>query len=270
MEPNEMNPMDMTATNNADQEYQLDVQPVAPNPPSEKKSGWKGIFWAVFLALAIRSCIIEPYNIPSSSLVPTLLVGDYLFITKFDYGYSRHSFPFSIPLIPKDRILYNPPQRGDIVVFKKPPEDKTDYIKRVIGVPGDTIQISNGRLYINHILVPRTFQGREAWETEAGEQIYTRYTETLPNGVVHDIYELGDTFRYDNTDPITVPDNYFFMMGDNRDNSSDSRVFGLVPAENLEGKARFIFYSTTGNGWFFQFWRWNEFIRKERLFKEII
>ena len=235
----------------------------------QEKSGWFGLAMAVLAALAIRSLAFEPYNIPSSSMVPTLLIGDYLFITKFDYGYSRHSFPFSLPIIPKGRLFYVQPERGDVVVFKKPPENKTDYIKRIIGLPGDTVQVKDGRLYINNQIVPREDQGQEYWDTEAGRQLYTRYLETLPNGVVHDIYELTDNNIYDETDPIEVPEGHFFMMGDNRDNSLDSRYFGLVPAENLEGKARIIFYSTNGDGWFFQFWKWNKFLRLERFFTDI-
>lgn len=235
----------------------------------KEKNGWRGIFIAILLALSIRSFLFEPYNIPSSSMVPTLLVGDYLFISKFDYGYSKHSFPFSLPLIPYGRIFFNTPQRGDIVIFKKPPENKTDYIKRVIGLPGDTIQMRNGRLYINDEVVPREKISEEVWTTEVGEHLYTRYQETLPNGVVHDIYELTDSSEYDNTDPFIIPSGSFFMMGDNRDNSLDSRYFGSVPAVNLEGKARLIFYSTDGNGWFFQFWRWKEFLRLGRLFTDI-
>ena len=224
---------------------------------------------AVLLALIIRSLAFEPYHIPSSSMVPTLLVGDYLFTTKFDYGYSRHSFPFSLPIIPRGRLFYVQPQRGDVVIFKKPPENKTDYIKRIIGLPGDTIRMFGGQLYINNEPVPRTEIGKEYWDTEAGRLLYTHYVETLPGGVSHDIYELDDNNRYDSTDPVVVPDGHFFMMGDNRDNSLDSRSFGLVPAENLEGKARFIFYSTNGNGWFFQFWKWSDFLRLERFFTEI-
>ena len=203
-------------------------------------------------------------------MVPTLLVGDYLFITKFDYGYSRFSFLFPLSnFLPKGRIFYVQPERGDIVVFRKPPENKIDYIKRIIGLPGDTIQLKDGRLYINDQLVQREYKAQEYWDTEAGHQLYTRYEETLPNGVTHDIYELTDNNIYDETDPIEVPENQFFMMGDNRDNSLDSRVFGFVPAENLEGKARFIFYSTNGDGWFFQFWRWSEFLRLDRFFTDI-
>ena len=235
----------------------------------EKKSGWLGLIMAVFAALAIRSLAFEPYNIPSSSMVPTLLIGDYLFITKFDYGYSRHSFPFSIPLIGKERLFYVQPQRGDVVIFKEPAKNKTDYIKRIIGLPGDIIQLKNGRLYINNEIVEREELGQEHWEVEGGRLLFTRYKETLPGGVTHYIYELSDNERYDETEPIEVPYDHFFMMGDNRDNSSDSRFFGPVPAENLEGKARLIFYSTDGNGWFFQFWRWKEFLRLERFFTEI-
>lgn len=235
----------------------------------KEKSGWGGIFWTVIAALAIRSLIFEPYNIPSSSMVPSLLVGDYLFVTKFDYGYSKHSFPLSLPLIPVGRLFYNPPQRGDIVVFKKPPENSTDYVKRVIGMPGDIIQMRSGRLYINDQIVPREEKGQELCNTEQGEQLYTRYTETLPNGVTHDIYELTDENKYDDTPRMEIPPDSFFMMGDNRDNSLDSRDFGFVPAQNLEGKARLIFYSNDGTGWFFQFWRWKEFLRLERFFTDI-
>jgi len=130
--------------------------------------------------------------------------------------------------------------------------------------------MKNGRLYINDQIVQREEKGQELWQTELGELLYTRYTETLPGGVTHDIYEVNDSSEYDNTTPITVPEDSFFMMGDNRDNSLDSRYFGVVPAVNLEGKARLIFYSTNGNGWFFQFWRWKEFLRLERFFTDII
>ncbi len=230
---------------------------------------WIQFFWLALLALTIRSCAFEPYNIPSSSMVPTLLVGDYLFISKYDYGYSKHSFPFSIPLIPKGRLFNNPPERGDVVIFKTPSDHKTDYIKRVIGLPGDRLQMKAGRLYINGHIVPRNKLGEEDWLTESGWQHYTKYEETLPNGVKHFIYELTDEQPFDNTEVWTIPEKHYFMMGDNRDNSQDSRYFGLVPEELLEGKARLIFYSTNGNGWFFQFWRWPEFIRFERLFTRI-
>jgi len=267
------NTQEHTLSPEEEKERQLKIEELNRRLKQEDKKsggGMRGIIGAIFLALAIRSFLFEPYNIPSSSMVPTLLIGDYLFVTKFDYGYSKHSFPYSVPLIPKGRIFAEFPQRGDIVIFKKPPENTTDYIKRVIGLPGDTIQMKNGRLYINDQIVQREEKGQELWQTELGELLYTRYTETLPGGVTHDIYEVNDSSEYDNTTPITVPEDSFFMMGDNRDNSLDSRYFGVVPAVNLEGKARLIFYSTNGNGWFFQFWRWKEFLRLERFFTDII
>ena len=267
MENTEDLSQDKAPQQNQDQLKRLDQQ--IEEEEKKEKSSWFGLIMAALVALAIRSLAFEPYNIPSSSMLPTLLIGDYLFITKFDYGYSRHSFPFSLPLIPKGRLFYVQPERGDVVIFKKPPENKTDYIKRVIGIPGDTVQMKNGRLYLNGTIVPREYVGEEYLTTEAGPYLYTRYKETLPNHVIHDIYELTDNTKYDETDPVEVPEGYFFMMGDNRDNSSDSRYFGLVPAENLEGKARLIFYSNNGNGWFFQFWKWSQFLRFERFFTNI-
>lgn len=235
----------------------------------KQRKEWIQLFWLALLALTIRSCAFEPYNIPSSSMVPTLLVGDYLFISKYDYGYSKHSFPLSLPLIPKGRLFNNPPQRGDVIVFKLPTDRKTDYIKRVIGIPGDIVQMQGGRLILNGQMVPREQIAIEDWLTESGWQTYIRYKETLPNGVAHDIYELADTMQLDDTEPVTIPEGHYFVMGDNRDNSQDSRIFGLVDDELLEGKARLIFYSTNGNGWFFQFWRWTQFLRLERIFTEI-
>jgi len=235
----------------------------------KQKKGYVDWLWLVLLAFLIRSCAFEPYNIPSSSMVPTLLIGDYLFTSKFDYGYSRHSFPFSLPIIPKGRIFNNPPNRGDIVIFKLPKDKSTDYIKRVIGVPGDIIRMFQGRLYINNQIVPREFLKEEDWLTEAGIIRYSRYRETLPNGKQHEIYEINDSQLYDNTESVTVPEGYYFMMGDNRDNSLDSRDFGLVHEDLLEAKARFIFYSTNGDGYFFQFWRWTSFLRLDRFFMDL-
>ena len=233
------------------------------------KKEWIQLFWLALLALTIRSCAFEPYNIPSSSMVPTLLVGDYLFISKYDYGYSKHSFPFSIPLIPRGRLFSQAPERGDVVIFKLPTDRHTDYIKRVVGLPGDTIQLIGGRLSINGQVVERKKIGEQDWLTESGWQHYIHYKEVLPNGVEHDIFELSDHMQLDNTEPLVIPPGSYFVMGDNRDNSQDSRRFGVVPEELLEGKARFIFYSTNGDGWFFQFWRWTEFLRLERIFTEI-
>lgn len=238
----------------------------------QKNSTWAniiGIFWAVVIALIIRSVAFEPYNIPSSSMVPSLLIGDYLFISKYSYGLSKHSFPFSLPIIPKGRIFYSEPERGDVVVFKVPKDNKTDYIKRVIGLPGDKIQMIGGRLYINDKEVERELIGREYWQTEQGNIYYTKYMETLPNGIKHLIYEINDYGRADNTDPVIVPEGHFFMMGDNRDNSEDSRFWGTVPAENLEGRAEVIFYSNNGAGWFYEFWKWKDSLRFDRFFMGI-
>lgn len=228
-----------------------------------------GLFWAFLIALAIRSVIFEPYHIPSSSMVPTLLIGDYLFVSKYDYGYSRHAFPLSLPLVPRGRLFGREAQRGDVVIFKTPTDNSTDYIKRIVGLPGDRIQVSGGRLFINDQPTERRLLGEEEWRTETGLHRYRRYLETLPNGVSHHIYELSDTMMLDDTQTFLIPQGYYFMMGDNRDNSSDSRVFGPVPAENLKGKARFIFYSNNGSGWFLEFWKWNGMLRFERFFTEI-
>lgn len=247
---------------------------------AQKKGFWSnfwGLFWALMIALGIRAFWFEPYNIPSGSMIPTLLVGDYLFITKYDYGYSRHSFPFSLPIIPSGRIFEKMPKQGDIVIFRMTPEiqptlqTSIDYIKRVIALPGDTVQMKNGRLYINDVLVERTKIGEEKMKLESGKEItYTKYIETLPNGVQHVIFEISDNLQADNTEKITVPDGYFFAMGDNRDNSLDCRFFGPVSLVNLEGKARFIFYSNNGEGFFWQFWKWKDFIRTDRLFRKLI
>lgn len=237
--------------------------------PKGKFSNLIGLGLAVLAALFIRSVAFEPYNIPSSSMVPTLLVGDYLFISKYPYGWSRHSFPFSVPFIPTGRLMYTPPKQGDVVIFKVPTDNRTDYIKRVIGLPGDKIQMINGRLFINDKIVEREFVKKEYWQTEQGNMHYARYIETLPNGLKHTIYELTDITVADNTEPVVVPENHFFMMGDNRDNSMDSRFFGVVPYENLEGRAEFIFYSNNGNGWVFEFWKWGDSLRLDRFFTRI-
>lgn len=237
--------------------------------PKGKYANFFGLVAAVLAALFIRSVAFEPYNIPSSSMVPTLLVGDYLFISKYPYGFSKHSFPLSVPFIPTGRLFDAPPKQGDIVIFKVPTDNKTDYIKRVIGLPGDKVQMINGRLYINDKMVEREFVKKEKWETEHGLMHYTRYIETLPNGLKHSIYELTDDTISDNTVAIVIPENHFFMMGDNRDNSMDSRFFGEVPAENLEGRAEFIFYSNNGKGWFIEFWKWADSLRFDRFFTGI-
>lgn len=208
----------------------------------------KTVFWAVLIALLVRTFAYEPFNIPSGSMIPTLLVGDYLFVSKFSFGYSKHSLPFSVPLIP-GRVMETQPERGDVVVFKLPSDTTQDYIKRVIGLPGDTVQVTNGRLYINNKMVERErIEDYILTDGTGRSAAVAQYLETLPNGRVHRILELfGDQGPSDNTEAFTVPDGHFFMMGDNRDNSADSRAFPsrfrFVPIENLVGRAEFLFYS---------------------------
>jgi len=198
---------------------------------------------AVLIALVIRSVLFEPFNIPSGSMKPTLLVGDYLFVNKPAYGYSRYSFPFAIAPI-EGRVFAKEPQRGDVVVFALPSNDSIDYIKRVVGLPGDDIQVMRGRLFINDEIVPRELVDTTEITKDSGEtQSVKLYVETLPGGIEHHIYEETDHERLDNTPLYTVPEGHYFVMGDNRDNSNDSRYWGTVPEENLVGKAFFIWMS---------------------------
>jgi signal peptidase I len=210
----------------------------------------KAMVFAAAIALLIRSLLFEPFNIPSGSMFPTLLVGDYLFVEKYSYGYSKYSFPLELLPI-EGRIMRREPARGDVIVFRKPTEPDIDYIKRLIGLPGDRIQVTEGRLYINGTMVPRELVGTENFNDEGTFSVYTKYIETLPNGVKHYIYEIADDASLDNTEEFTVPKDHYFMMGDNRDASLDSRVadqVGYVPAENLIGKAALLFFSTEGLG----------------------
>jgi len=213
----------------------------------------KVIIQALLIALVVRTFLFQPFNIPSGSLVPTLLVGDYLFVSKYAYGYSAHSFPFSPPLF-KGRILASTPKRGDIAVFKLPKDGQTDYIKRVIGLPGDRVQMIDGRLYINGTIVKREPAAPYTTVDPYGRQVQVpAYIETLPNGVSHMVIEReGDKGYWDNTFEYVVPPEHYFMMGDNRDNSTDSRDLssvGYVPFENFVGRGEMIFFSVdTGVG----------------------
>jgi signal peptidase I len=237
----------------------------------------KTLVYAVVIALFIRTFFYEPFSIPSASMVPTLLVGDYLFVSKFSYGYSRYSLPLGLPLIP-GRVLFTPPKRGDVVVFKQPRDPSVDFIKRVIGLPGDTVQMKDGRLYINDVEVPREkiepyiYTDNEYSDNER-TGTYAHYIETLPNGVRHPIIEISDDGPLDNTKPFPVPPGHYFMMGDNRDNSADSRDpdsgVGYVPAENLVGRAQFIFFSSNGYAHWWEVWNWPSTIRYDRLFTAI-
>ncbi len=232
----------------------------------------KTLFYALIIAIIIRSLILQPFYIPSSSMEPNLLVGDRLFVTKFSYGYSKHSLPFSPPLF-KGRILYNEPKRGDVIVFKTPSDNRTDYIKRLIGLPGDKIQFIDSNLYINssEVLKSRISKNDIIYCGKKKINVFT-FEELLPNGKKHITVYLKD-FSYKNTDTYTVPLNHYFFLGDNRDCSKDSRFLtsvGYVHKDNLVGKAQLIFFSSDRTkGSIFSFWKWNQSVRFDRFFKLI-
>ena len=236
----------------------------------------KTLFMAILIAVVIRTLVFEPFNIPSGSMKPNLLVGDFLFVTKYSYGYSMHSVPFS-PVPFEGRIYGQSPERGDVAVFKLPTNTRTDYIKRVVGLPGDTVQMIGGRLYINGTRVPREKIAEEEKTRHynafvSGQVTQTTYRETLPNGVSYLIYEESDMAPLDNTPLYTVPKDHFFMMGDNRDNSQDSRVsylVGPVPYKNFVGRAERIFFSLDQSARIWELWKWPFAIRYERLFGKI-
>ena len=238
-----------------DKDKTMTGQTVAGTKPEEKDEDSlveliKAMAIAAAIALLIRSLAFEPFNIPSGSLLPTLQVGDYLFVEKYSYGYSRYSFPLDMVSF-EGRIFGASPARGDIAVFRQPKKTGVDYIKRIIGLPGDAIQVREGVLYINDQAVMRDLRDSETVMDDGRTSLYKRYIETLPNGVQHYIYEISDYERFDNTPAYTVPAGHYFAMGDNRDSSLDSRAqeeLGFVPAENLIGRAWFIFFSTEGVG----------------------
>ena len=233
----------------------------------------KTIFYALIIALIIRSFLFQPFYIPSSSMEPNLLIGDRLFVSKYTYGYSRHSLPFS-PKIYNNRILGKIPKRGDVIVFKTPADNRTDYIKRLIGLPGDVIQIVDEDLYLNGIKIKKE-KIENLININCGNEILNAvfFKETLPNGKNYiTVYRNDGTMV--NSDKFIVPENHYFFMGDNRDCSKDSRFLssvGYVNFNNLVGKAQLIFFSNDKNkGSFFKFWKWNQSLRIERFFKKIL
>jgi len=228
----------------------------------------KTIFYAGLIAVGIRTVAFEPFNIPSGSMIPTLLVGDYLFVSKYSYGYSRFSLPMSPPLF-TGRILGRLPKRGDVAVFKLPRDDTTDYIKRIVGLPGDTVQMKSGLLYINDKLVPRIPQGYYVTDDTGVRTQVKLYQENLPGGKKHDIIKEYDQGGLNDTQKFVIPAGHVFAMGDNRDNSSDSRDpnggVGFIPVENLIGRAEFLFFSHSDEGSFWEVHKWPEMIRWNRL-----
>ena len=236
------------------------------------KENVKTLFYALIIAIIIRSLFFQPFYIPSSSMEPNLLVGDRLFVSKYTYGYSKHSFPFS-PNIFSGRVLFNEPKRGDVVVFKTPVDNRTDYIKRLIGLPGDSIQFINGEIYLNNNQIfknkiktkKKIYCGKNVFESEL-------YEEKLPNGVKY-IAAYSKNNTYKNSDKFVVPNNHYFFLGDNRDCSKDSRFLssvGYVNKINLVGKARILFFSSDYRvGSFFKIWDWKNILRIDRFFKKI-
>ena len=232
----------------------------------------KTLFYALVIAIIIRSLLIQPFYIPSSSMEPNLLVGDRLFVTKYSYGYSKHSFPFSPPIF-KSRLIFSEPKRGDVVVFKTPVDNRTDYIKRLIGLPGDQIQFIDSNLYINNSEVLKSKISNKN-KIYCGKEIIDVFTfeELLFEGKRYNTVYLKN-YSFQNSDKFTVPKDHYFFLGDNRDCSKDSRFLtsvGYVHKDNLVGKAQFIFFSSDKSiGSFFAIWKWHKSIRFDRFFKKI-
>ena len=247
-------------------------------PRKKKEKGGIGdtirtLVYAILIAVAIRTVAYEPFNIPSGSMRPTLLIGDYLFVSKFSYGYSRYSLPFSPPLF-DGRIFGRPAARGDVAVFKTPADNATDFIKRIIGLPGDRVQVRDGVVFINDEPIKRQRIEDFLLEGRGGNVVrIAQYLETMPNGASYLTLDEGPRSA-DNTRVFTVSEGHYFVMGDNRDNSADSRFavptgVGLVPAENLVGRAEVLFFSTNGKGRWWEIWLWPAATRFSRLFQSV-
>src|SRR5215471_17872152 len=248
-------------------------RPVSVSAEGKRKEGGlaeggRVVLHALLIALVIRTLLFQPFNIPSGSMKATLLIGDYLFVSKYSYGYSHYSLPLSPPVF-SGRILGSSPERGDVVVFRLPKDDSTDYIKRVIGLPGDRIKMVDGLLHINGTPVKRERVGDFIDDENGTAERVRRWEETLPNGVKYKTLDLQDNGLLDNTQEYVVPPGHYFMMGDNRDNSTDSRVLsavGYVPFENLVGKAQIIFFSIGDGEPAWHIWSWPWSVRWSRLF----
>lgn len=233
----------------------------------QENSTWefiKVILQALVLALIVRTLVFQPFSIPSGSMMPNLLVGDYLFVSKFSYGYSRYSIDSRLDMNFKGRILAGEPVRGDVAVFKFPPNPKIDYIKRVVGLPGEKIQVIDSVLHVNGVAVKRERKG-EFIDERSGRSIPI-FVETMANGASYETLDQGYS-QGDDTPVFEVPPGHYFMMGDNRDNSLDSRFdVGFVPVENFVGRAKFVFFSVRDGAHPLAFWRWFSTIRSERFF----
>lgn len=230
----------------------------------------KSFVIAIVLALLFRSFLFEPFYIPSGSMKSTLLVGDYVFVSKYSYGYSRYSFPLGLPLF-SGRILDKEPQRGDVIVFRLPSNPDVNYIKRLVGLPGDLIQVKDGVLYINNQALPKVrVKNFVDLDAKNNGQEIPRYIETMPNNLSYYVLDQTATGALDNTGVYEVPPDQYFFMGDNRDNSQDSRVLdmvGFVPRENILGPARIIFFST--NAKLFEVWKWFSGMRFDRFLQKV-
>ena len=228
------------------------------------------IIYALLIAGVVRTFAYQPFNIPSGSMISTLLIGDYLFVSKFSYGYSRYSFPLGIGFF-NGRILGSAPERGDVAVFRHPPTNREDFIKRIVGMPGDRIQMISGRLHINgEAVARRRIEDHLSRDALGQVRRVPQYEETLPNGRTYVIREgFGDRGPADNTREFVVPSGNYFAMGDNRDDSNDSRGWGFVPADNLIGRAEILFYSTDGTAGWLQPWRWIQAPRFNRIFDSV-
>lgn len=232
----------------------------------------KTIVYALLIALFLRVLLFQPFTIPSASMEPNLYEGDYIIVSKWSYGYSKHSIPFSPPLF-EGRIFGKQPQRGDIAVFKLPSDGHTDYVKRIIGLPGDRVQMKDGLLYVNDELVRRDALSPVQTDTGFGLAEVARFRETLKTGKTYVTQDFSTQEAYDNTEVHVVPEGFYFAMGDNRDNSMDSRVppaengVGYVPAANLVGKAQIILLSWKAEASIFKPWTWILDARPSRFFK---
>ena len=223
------------------------------------------LFPVLFLVLVFRGFIFEPFRVPSNSMMPTLLTGDFIIVNKFDYG-------LRLPITNTKIMELSSPNRGDVIVFRKPGDESIDYIKRLIGIPGDMVQIKKGILHINGKSANRVKTNVGMMKNIYGiEKVFTQYKENFEDTNIHQIIESSDTDPFDDTIEFKVPDDHFFFMGDNRDNSRDSRTseVGFVPKRNLIGKAQIIFFSHNNSASFYEFWKWHKSIRFSRIGKAI-